>query len=137
MIIVQLCYPILPCMRVNVNSIIPVTFSRLQSISYGGGGAKTLVTPVDRPSLPTAFDLEAYRRRRIAAVPKTTWGPIIVHKSHHKIGWITFIPVRKLLNGFYARFRHALQLLRLFSPLCIALGPYYILRRILHLAWGL
>jgi len=70
-------------MRVNVNSIIPVTFSRLQSISYGGGGAKTLVTPVDRPSLPTGFDLEAYRRRRIAAVPKTTWGPIVlVHKSH-------------------------------------------------------
>ena len=34
-----------------------------------GGGAKTLATPVD--SLATGFDLEAYRRRRMAAVRGT------------------------------------------------------------------
>jgi len=32
--------------------------------------AKTLVTPVD--SLATGFNLEAYQRRRMAAVPGTT-----------------------------------------------------------------
>ena len=37
--------------------------------AIGGGGARKLATQVD--SLATSFDLEAYRRRRTAAVPWT------------------------------------------------------------------
>jgi len=49
---------------------IPVTLSRLQLISYWRGGARTLTTPVD--SLVAGFNLEAYQRWRMAAVPRTS-----------------------------------------------------------------